>query len=112
MTTVDTYEVKIFLGLREGYSNISHSYLDVDKVCQEFCDIESLCVTVTGTKFLYKDGFESGVVIGLINYPRFPKSNDDILKIAIKLATILKERFKQNRVSIVSPQKTIMIGEE
>lgn len=68
-----------------------------------------LCVTLTPTKFIYADGWENGCIIGLINYPRFPDTPDNIKKKAVKLATILLNQFKQYKVSIVCPNKTYMI---
>lgn len=47
-------------------------------ICRDFCDAEAkqfgsgLCVTVTPTTYVYTGGEEEGVIVGLINYPRFP----------------------------------------
>jgi hypothetical protein len=37
-------------------------------------------VTFTETSFVYEDGDEPGIMIGFINYPRFPSSKRDIRK--------------------------------
>jgi hypothetical protein len=54
---------------------------------------------------------ELGVAVGLINYPRFPSTPEDINAHAIALATRLKEAFNQKRMSIVTPQTTVMLGD-
>lgn len=38
------------------------------------CLREGLCVTIEPTTFIYTGGEESGYVVGLINYPRFPST--------------------------------------
>ena len=80
-------------------------------MCQEYCDNIKLGVTVTPTKFIYVGGHEMGAIIGVINYPRFPSTPEQIKSRAIELANIVKDEFKQHRVSIVFPDETVMIGE-
>jgi len=106
---VPTYQVTISLGFREQYTNEYHTIEKVIRICQEYCDNVGLCVTVTPTHFVYKEGNEDGCFIGLINYPRFPSSLEDILNKAFNLANILKVKFNQNRVSIICNDKTYMI---
>ena len=85
------------------------------RICQEYVDKENLCVTVTPTKFFYTNGNECGAIVGLINYPRFPSIGNEVEDHAFALATQLKEKFKQKRVSVVccghSCNETFMIGE-
>ena len=35
---------------------------------QKYCDEVGLCVTVTDTWFIYKDGNEPGLIIGFISF--------------------------------------------
>lgn len=77
---------------------------------QEQVDLIGLCVTVTETTFVYKGGWERGAIVGLINYPRFPKEESEIKELAIELARLMKERFGQKRMSIVFTDETIMLG--
>jgi hypothetical protein len=109
MREVDTYTATIYCGLREGYSEIIHEKSEIEKIAQEYCNTRGLCVTLTDTKFIYKDGNEPGVAIGLINYPRFPGTKKEIRKTTLDLAKIVKENFKQNRVSAVFSDKTVML---
>ena len=106
-----SYTVNIYIGLRAGYGDLHFTTQDVKNICQNFVDKVGLCVTVTPTSFIYKNGSEDGAIVGLINYPRFPKDEIDIKNTAIKLAEILKDKLSQNRISIVCTDETIMIGD-
>jgi hypothetical protein len=63
-----SYEVKIYIA--GDITMIKH-------FCQHHC-AEGACVTVTPTEYVYTGGREAGAIIGLINYPRFPKTPADI----------------------------------
>lgn len=76
-------------------------------ICQKFCDKEGLCVTVTRTDYVYTNGREEGVRVGLINYPRFPKTEKEIEGIAFKLAMCLKNGLDQQSFSLETPKETI-----
>lgn len=112
ITTCDTFIVKIYVGFQEGYSGkISKFGIDIcKKICQDFCNEHGLGLTIKPLEFIYTDGNEPGVEIGLINYPRFPKQKSEIKNTAIKLGKILKNEFQQKRVSIVCSDETYMIG--
>lgn len=112
MKTCRPYSVKIYCGLKESYDGEQYPINYAYELCQEFCDKVGLCVTVTGTKYIYKDGNEDGIVVGLIQYPRFPKPNVEIDNLAIKLGSILMEKFKQNRITIETPNIMIMLEQE
>lgn len=109
MKTVPSFNIQIWLGLREGYTDKVHSIDEVYEECQKICAI-GICVTITPTRFIYKDGWEDGVVIGLINYPRFPKEKQRLIYDSWEIANRLQERFKQIRLSITTPEKTYTLG--
>ena len=67
------------------------------------------CVTITPTEFRYVDGSEPGVIIGWIQYPRFPKEEAEIELRAIRLAKNLMRELCQYRVTVTTPQKSIML---
>jgi hypothetical protein len=104
-----TYQAIISLGLREQYTDKYHSIDEVKYICQKYCNEVGLCVTITPTHFIYTNGSEEGCFIGLINYPRFPSTSEEILNKVISLAEILKDKFNQLRVSVVCSDKTYMI---
>ena len=110
-----TFEATISLGFREGYSKFVHTLEEVEQICHQFCDEVGLCVTITPTKFVYTrnpsipDGWEDGCFIGLIQYPRFPNSEENILNNALELGKILMEKFEQTKVSVICSDYTYML---
>lgn len=77
--------------------------------CRDFCDGEAktfgsgLCVTVTPTTYVYTGGAEDGVIVGLINYPRFPAEPGMIFATAKALAERLCEVLGQQSFTVQTP---------
>lgn len=71
--------------------------------CREFCDKEGLCVTVTPTTYVYTGGQEEGVIVGLINYPRFPAEAGRIYATAEALAERLCVVLGQQSYTVQTP---------
>ncbi len=92
-----TFEVSIF---------IAGSVEAAKMICQKFCFSEGLCVTISPTDFIYTGGAESGVKVGLINYPRFPKPKAAICDTAHRLAKELIIGLSQWSATIVTPDHT------
>lgn len=74
------------------------------------CLREGLCVTVEPTTFIYTGGEESGYVVGLVNYPRFPSTPDEIEGRAMALMHALLEGTFQHSGLLVTPVKTEWIS--
>ena len=74
---------------------------------REYCDTASYCVTVTQTRYVYRGGEEDGVIIGLINYPRFSKSKEMIMAHATALGNTLLTVLGQQSFSIQTPGETV-----
>lgn len=72
-------------------------------ICREFCDREGLCVTVTPTTYVYTGGQEEGVIVGLINYPRFPSTAGAIYATAVALAERLCNLLGQQSYTVQTP---------
>lgn len=98
--TVETWWVRIY---------ISGPLAVAEQVCREECLREGLCVTVEPTRFIYTGGEETGVVVGLINYPRFPADAQAITDKAKDLAEKLLARMCQHSVLIMTPDETTWI---
>jgi hypothetical protein len=109
MRTVKTFVATIWVGLQERDTGKVHTLDEVYSVCQSVCNKGGLCVSITATRFIYKDGYEDGCAVGLINYPRFPESKRSLTRKAISLAALLLEKFKQYKVSVVCNGKTYMV---
>jgi hypothetical protein len=70
------------------------------EVCRRYCDGVGLCVTLTATEYIYTNGQESGFVVGLINYARFPSEAVEIEAKAETLADQLREWLGQESYTI------------
>lgn len=114
MKTLNTYYAHIYVGFKEGYVDGCpvHSIDEAREICQQYVDNVGLAVTLEPVEFVYTNGCEPGCRIGLINYPRFPATPDDIRMKAIDLSRIFLDRFGQYRISIVCPDVTIMLEQE
>lgn len=78
--------------------------IDVAKqVCREYCFEVGLCVTVEAADYIYTGGQETGMVIGLINYPRFHVSQAELDAKAEALAMRVMERCCQHSFTIMNP---------
>lgn len=70
------------------------------------CLREGLCVTIEPTQFLYSGGEEAGYVVGFANYPRFPKSPEEIRARARSLLIMLIDGTYQHSGMLVTPDET------
>ena len=96
--TTSSYPVSIF---------IAGNYTHASMCARTYCDAVGHCVTITPTKYLYTGGEEDGVIIGFINYPRFPSDKEKIMQHAVSLANRLCDVLKQQSFSIQTPEKTV-----
>lgn len=94
--TVPTYWASIY---------IAGSLEQIQQTCREFC-LDGFCVTVTPTKYIYTHGEESGAIIGLINYPRFPSTPDQIEEKAEELGIRIMDDCCQGSFTVMTQEKT------
>jgi ferredoxin len=113
--SVPTFTATIYVGFRSVRTDAPtftlHTIDEARAICQAYCNAVGLCVTLTPTEFVYTDGGEPGVIVGLINYPRFSSTPEAIRKHALTLAERLRVGLGQWRVSVVMPGETVMLGE-
>ena len=76
------------------------------QIIREHCHANGLCVTIEPTLFVYTGGEESGYVVGLLNYPRFPTDAESLDRKAESLAIKLLEGTFQHSVLVVTPEQT------
>ena len=109
--TVDTFTATIYCGTFNDYTQCITPVNHLKYVCRDFCDEVGLCVSVKEVDFIYTGGQENGISATIIHYPRFPREypESEIRKLAIQLAGKLKKTAGQKRVSIVFPNKTMML---
>jgi len=80
------------------------------QVIREYCMQVGLCVTIEPTTFIYTGGEEQGFVIGLLQYPRFPKDTKEIDEAAKQLALKILDATFQWSALVVTPQDTLWIN--
>lgn len=85
---------------------------EAKQIIRRDCLREGLCVTIEPTTYIYTGGEETGYVVGLINYPRFPASSGEIWARAIHLAELLREGTYQLSVLIMSPNATLWLNDK
>jgi hypothetical protein len=112
MKKIDTFTANIYVGLQYGYSGFVSDFNDAHKWLQDYCNKVKLGLTLTKTEFIYVDGREPGIIIGLINYPRFIKPIEEIKENAMNIGKGLMKLLGQERVSIVFSDETIMLEKE
>jgi hypothetical protein len=96
-TTVTTHWAEIF---------IAGDLDSARRVCRRYCYNVGLCVTIEPVDYVYTGGAESGVRVGLINYPRFPVTREALLETAKTLALLLMDDLHQHSFTIVTPTET------
>lgn len=104
-----SYNVQVWVGFREHYSDKIHTMQEARVICDTFVNDLKDCITLTPTEFRYVNGWEPGVVIGFIQYPRFPRSRKAIRRRTIALAEIFLKEFNQYRIVVTTPFRTTMI---
>lgn len=102
----ETYTVRIYM---------SGPILVAKQVARKYCmelnqrDGTGLCVTVEPTTFIYTGGEEEGFVVGLLNYPRFPNSEENINQLAEELTGKLLDETCQWSALLVNPRTSMWI---
>ena len=77
-----------------------------EMVCREACFPKGLCVTVQPINYIFAGGTESGVKIGLIQYPPFPERHIDLKEKAVKIGEKVAEANFQWSFTIVTKDYT------
>jgi hypothetical protein len=109
--TLPTYEVRAYIGSVYGYNGAKFSKEELAEAISHYQNIieVALAIRLTPTSFVFQDYVEDGWEIAAINYPRFPKKHQQIDDFMFGLSNYLLNRFKQNRMSVVSPSVTVLI---
>jgi len=79
------------------------------EACREFC-LEGLCVSITEADFVFTGGMESGLKVGLINYPRFPVAYTELQETGQRLGRFLIERLHQSSCTVVGEDTTTFLS--
>lgn len=78
MQSLKTFTATIHCGMKVRDTGQIH-YLETPyKICQDFVNETGECVSFRETQYIYTNGNEPGIVVEFIQYPRFPRSEDEI----------------------------------
>lgn len=106
---VENHSASIYVGLHVRNTGADYTIASAESICQKYCDDTGFCVSVTPTKYVYTKGGEEGVIVGIINYPRFPSDSATLRERTIILATELMLGLEQKFVSIDFANDTVML---
>jgi len=112
ITEVPTWTATIWIGRKVRKTG---EIIDADvvrTVLGDYCDENPFCVSLETTGYIYKGGGEPGFAIGLINYPRFPQSPEQLKARALEIASRVQLACKQLTCSIVFPDVTALLKYE
>lgn len=94
----DTIYVKIF---------ICGDYQTAEEVIRNYLIENGLCVTLQRSDYIYTGGAESGIIVGLNNYPRFPTTENALLTTARILGEKIMIACSQSSFMIQGLEETI-----
>lgn len=108
MKRLKAYNVQIWCGLKEHHDGKVHTIVEVHALVDRFVNEYKGCVSITPTEFRYVDGYEPGVILGMLQYPKFKRTENEITGRAIILAKWVSDEFNQLKVTITTPNESIM----
>lgn len=85
-------------------------YEDARRILAQYCAKNGDCFAITPTDYVYSGGIESGFVVTLISYPRFPRSPDELGAVMNEVANLLMEELGQGSYTIEAPEGTKFIS--
>jgi len=111
-TSIKTFHCYFVIGSNRNYDKETHiskkELLKLVKIHQEHTKTKSQAVCVSDCKIVFEDYEEDCYKLEVINYPRFPSREDQIVKYLSELIEYLMLNLDQQRVTLVTPTKSIM----
>ena len=112
MKSCSTHEVSLYIGSVRGYNGEPFTREELFEAIAGYQVAKgdaTLAVRITPTTFVVRDYVEDGWEVTAINYPRYIKKPGDIDQFMVGLANCLLITFRQNRISVVGSETTILI---
>lgn len=107
-----SFDGKIYAGLKDTDTGQIFPFAYAETIVQEYVNQVGQCFSVTRTEYIYSNGREPGVIVGLIHYPRFPAGQDKLKQQTLELAKRLLIGLKQYKVTVAFTDGTIMLSRE
>lgn len=108
----DTFEVRLYIGSQAGYGGEVYGVerlRELIQVQQGTDERAIIPVRISPTQFVAGEYVEEGWEVAAINYPRRPKKFSEIYAFMEGLARHLMVTLNQKRVSLVTPETTVML---
>lgn len=86
---------------------IAGDYNLAKQVCNRYCFNNPFCINISKRDYVYWCGEESGVMVEIINYPRFPKTILQLYEHAIALGRKLADELCQRSYTIQTSSYTV-----
>lgn len=97
LETVPTWWARIYIA---GPIEVAKQLLRAE------CMRQGLCVTIEPTLYIYTGGEEAGYVVGLVNYPRYPSTPDELAARARLVRDTLLYGTHQRSAMLMMPATT------
>jgi hypothetical protein len=78
----------------------------IEQCCREFV-LPGGCVNITPNKYIYTHGEETGAIIEIIEYPKYPSDENSIRDKAIDLAQFIMEQLHQGSYTVMDNKQVI-----
>lgn len=110
MSMLPTYSVDIILKFSENrYDNSSARYIaDAIDICEEYCNNNKLLVTIKRNEFSSHNKF-SGLTVSINQYPRYPKTKNELFDAALELGSELLNTLNDREVFVIDSERTVML---
>ena len=110
-----TFTANAVIGLVRGYSQKKISIVEFKKVLlsaqqkiREQHEI-GLSIKLSSTEIIFLGQEEPSIDLQIIQYPKFPQTEEVLKKVFLEFIEILMIELEQNRVVIVFTEETIML---
>ena len=110
-----TFTANAVIGLVRGYSQKKISIVEFKKVLlsaqQKIREQHAigLSIKLSSTEIIFLGQEEPSIDLQIIQYPKFPQTEEVLKKVFLELIEILMLELEQNRVVIVFAEETIML---
>ena len=80
------------------------------RALRDYAARKGACISLQKTDYIYTGGEERGICATLINYPRFPKSPEDMVLMARDVAEHLCRALCQGSYTIETPENCLFVS--